>query len=94
MGLNLSDILRAEVLNDINAYRKIESFPFEQRNKISKLQRKILGYKIPVYKISDVKTYEEIADVFVRLNSGGVKVKGFEIFFSFVLFKNTTLKGY
>ena len=91
--ISLSDILREDILEDENAYDKIQMYSPEQRRKINKLQQKIINYNIPVYTISEVRDYEEIADVFVRLNSGGSKVKGFEIFLALFSSKTELSKG-
>jgi hypothetical protein len=81
-GINLSLILRA-FTGDAEAYRELIENYEKYYETLNDLATKILNrYKIPYYKLDKDISYEEIAEIFVKVNSAGVRIDNMFMFFS------------
>ncbi len=81
MGVNLSLILKA-FSGDSKAYREIMEKYGEYYENLNEIASKILDYEIPYYKIEKNIGYDEVAEIFVKVNSAGVKIDNMHMFFS------------
>lgn len=87
MGVNLSLILRA-FSGDSKAHRELIEKYGEYYEILSDLATKILDdYEIPYYKIEKNIGYDEVAEIFVKVNSAGVKIDNMHMFFSLFIGK-------
>jgi len=88
-GINLYDVIRAFVFMDMETVKKLEEkIPPKFFSEIKNIARRIRDYELPVYIIEttgeDEKVFEEMADVFVRINRSGVRIGGPELMLSFL----------
>lgn len=87
-GIDLSLILNS-TLGDPDSLLKIQKdYPSQFTNSIRDVGSKIVNYKIPYYTIttddkSDGDVYEQIAEIFTRVNSAGTQIGNLEMFLSF-----------
>jgi len=87
-GVDLSKILRAFSLNDIDAYNELMRNYSPHLNKLRELARKIITYRIPIYVIStsdeDERIPVDMAEAFIRVNRYGVRIGNIELMLSYL----------
>jgi len=87
-GVDLSKILRAFSLNDINALEELFRNYSPHIDKLRDLARKIITYRIPIYVIStfdeDERTPIDMAEAFIRVNKYGVRIGNIELMLSYL----------
>lgn len=89
-GIDVSLIIKA-AMADPDALSKLhKEYPGTFRKAINLVGSKVINYPLPLYNLeSDVtdenkeKVYEGIAEIFIRVNSAGVKIGNLEMFLSF-----------
>ncbi|RLI83562.1 hypothetical protein DRP04_01000 [Archaeoglobales archaeon] len=80
-GIDVSLILKA-YSGDVEAYQELMVKYPNYAKTLGELARKILDYEIPYYELKDNISYDEVADIFVKVNSAGVKIENMHMFLS------------
>lgn len=87
-GVDLSIILKAFSLNDINALEELVRNYSPHIDKLRDLARKIMTYRVPIYVIStsdeDERTPIDMAEAFIRVNKYGVRIGNIELMLSYL----------
>lgn len=82
--ISLTTMLKARILVDWSAMNEIRQYDSNDQKEINIVADKILAHDIPIYEIEkSVKDYEELCEIFNRINFGGVKIKHLDIVLSF-----------
>lgn len=95
-GINVSLLVKTALGDDDVRDNLRRDFPETYKSAIEDIGRRIVDYKIPYYTIKPVDEkgdvdYADIAEMFTRVNSAGVKIGNLEMFLSF--FAATFKKG-
>ena len=98
-GIDISLLVNAS-LGEADALEELkENWPATYRKGIEEAGRKIINYILPFYFLesdtggSSEDTYEKVADIFVKVNSAGVRLGNLEMFLSFFGAPFGELKG-
>lgn len=87
-GIDLSKILRAFSLRDVDALRELDRKYSNYINELREVYNKIITYRIPIYVIStdeeDERTLMDMAEAFIRVNRYGVRIGNIELMLSYL----------
>jgi hypothetical protein len=87
-GIDISLIVNAS-LGDADSLTKLQrEYPAKYKQAMNSIGERIVNYKLPFYVLKSDSSggedvYENIAEIFTRVNSAGVKIGNLEMFLSF-----------
>ena len=87
-GIDISLIVNAS-LGDAESLNKLQKeYPAKYKQAMNSIGERIVNYKLPFYVLKSDSSagedvYENIAEIFTRVNSAGVKIGNLEMFLSF-----------
>lgn len=86
-GIDVSLIIRAALADPDSLTKLQKNHSAVFKKVIDEVGSRIVGYTLPMYVLRtdavDDDTYEQIAEIFTRVNSAGVKIGNLEMFLSF-----------
>ena len=86
-GIDVSLIVKAALADPKSLKKLHDEYAAVFEKAIEAVGRKIVNYQLPIYVLkrdaTGERAYEEIAEIFTRINSAGVKIGNLDMFMSF-----------